>query len=307
VASTAVRPEEHPAAVAWDALGLGALGRVRVEVLKRGSKSAVYRLHGRRAIVAKRCAAATAAVERSVQEEVLPATGVSAPRFYGVVPDRDRAFAWLFLDDAGDNRYSAADAAHAEAAGEWLAALHAAAASRCADVALPDRSLHRQRAVLEEARSALGGGLANGALACARALLRRLIAHCEELERRWDKVEAAALAFPKTLVHGGFAPKNVRVRRERGAVAVLAFDWEAAGWGTPAADLSKVDLAAYCRASAAPDRDALERLAAAGSVLWCAAAIPGEANNLATPWAARLLGKLGSYEEGMRAGLAGLR
>jgi len=46
--------------------------------------------------------------------------------------------------------------------------------------------------------------------------------------------------MPRTLVHGDFEPKNMRVRSGPAGVDVLLFDWETAGWGVPAPDLARL-------------------------------------------------------------------
>jgi aminoglycoside phosphotransferase (APT) family kinase protein len=44
--------------------------------------------------------------------------------------------------------------------------------------------------------------------------------------------------MPKTLVHGDFVAKNIRIKDRVGAPALLPFDWETAGHGAPAADVA---------------------------------------------------------------------
>jgi aminoglycoside phosphotransferase (APT) family kinase protein len=79
-------------------------------------------------------------------------------------------------------------------------------------------------------------------------------------------------------VHGDFVTKNVRVRSTPGGLALLVFDWELSGWGTPAEDLARFtggmvspDLAAYCSArlvsSLRLDVRDLERLSICGELL----------------------------------------
>lgn len=43
--------------------------------------------------------------------------------------------------------------------------------------------------------------------------------------------------MPRTLVHGDFKSKNVRVRADTYDEHLIAFDWELAGYGPPAVDL----------------------------------------------------------------------
>jgi hypothetical protein len=66
----------------------------------------------------------------------------------------------------------------------------------------------------------------------------RATAFMRELESVWPEIAARAAELPPTLVHGDFAPKNIRLRLDGDELAVLAFDWEHAGLGPPAVDLA---------------------------------------------------------------------
>ena len=74
----------HPAAQAWSALRGETVNPDVIEVLRGGSESATYRLTGAgpvgEAVVAQRCTAARAAVERTIHERVLPHVPVTTPR-----------------------------------------------------------------------------------------------------------------------------------------------------------------------------------------------------------------------------------
>ena len=84
------------------------------------------------------------------------------------------------------------------------------------------------------------------------ALLRNIAAHLDALESRWGEVEKICEVMPRTLVHGDFVTKNLRIRAAA-SPALLVFDWEFAGWGVPATDLAQFvdrvaspDLSLYC-------------------------------------------------------------
>src|SRR5262249_21460515 len=97
---------------------------------------------------------------------------------------------------------------------------------------------------LRSARSRILGNLAHPALQAADlAVLQAIVAQCEALEARWDRVERFCQGLPQTVVHGDFADKNVRVRTGQGGTALLPFDWSNAGWGIPAIDLAQSPLA----------------------------------------------------------------
>src|SRR5438046_161827 len=120
---------EHPAVKAWAALNPERVEPENIEVLKFkrcDSKSAVYRLEGvgpdGAAVVAKRCLAKTASVERIIYEEVLPRLPIPALGCYGFVEMPGEGYCWLFLEDAGREEYSSLDGEHRAIASPWLAA-----------------------------------------------------------------------------------------------------------------------------------------------------------------------------------------
>src|SRR5207249_6592353 len=101
------RLAEHRAVRAWAALNPDRVVPESIEVLKfkrLESKSAVYRLNGvapdGSAVVAKRCLAGTASVERIIYEEFLPQMPLPAVRYYGNVEEPGGEFCWLFLENA---------------------------------------------------------------------------------------------------------------------------------------------------------------------------------------------------------------
>ena len=102
-----------------------------VEILKWSKKSMVYRLAGvgnaGTDVIAKRCCAATAKIERAIYEELLPRLPVPALRCYGAVQETAGKYAWLFLEEAGRRRYSPLSEDHRVLAGRWLGAVHGAA------------------------------------------------------------------------------------------------------------------------------------------------------------------------------------
>jgi hypothetical protein len=83
------------------------------------------------------------------------------------------------------------------------------------------------------------------------SLLQTVAAHYDAAEAHWGELERFCEGVPRTLVHGDFAIKNLRVRPGVSGPALLVYDWEMAGWGFPATDLAqirkcaRVDLDAY--------------------------------------------------------------
>jgi len=218
-------------------------------VLRRGKKSSTYRLveptPSGASMIAQRACMAKARIERTVYEEILPHLPVTSPRYYGFRAE-DPDFAWLFLEDIGDERHTATDCAQLALAGRWVALMHTAAARVLAARGLPDggppRYLDHLRAGLQTIRA----NLANPALtADDAATLGRLASDLDRLESAWAALACACTGLPATLVHGDLQRKNLYVRNDAGQTALYAIDWETAGWGVPAADLARIDLPAY--------------------------------------------------------------
>src|SRR5213075_1421504 len=69
--------------------------------------------------------------------------------------------------------------------------------------------------------------------------LRAVAAWCDVIESTWGALEDLCACLPRTVVHGDFVIKNVRVRPTAESAALLVFDWEMAGWGVPATDLAQ--------------------------------------------------------------------
>ena len=239
----------HPAVRAWLATEPHARLPERIEVLKREVKSTVYRLVGAGpaggTVIAKRCAPDTARLERTVYRDILPRLAITRLQYFGCLDDESGA-CWLFLQDAGTERFSPLIPEHRALAGQWLGLLHTGAAHLAATASLPDRGPGYYRERLRAARGALTLGLGNPLLS-AREVgdIRAVIAECDLLEFRWSRLEELCAGMPATLVHGDFRDKNVHLRAAPSGTAVLPLDWEHAGRAAPAADLTSVDLVAY--------------------------------------------------------------
>lgn len=273
----------HPAVVAWRAIQPRASCPESVEVLKREVKSTVYRLWGAgpagSAVIAKRCLPETARLERTIYEQILPRVAVSRLEYYGsLVDDADGVSGWLFLEDAGGATYSPTDPEHRALAGRWLGLLHAGATQLVATAGLAERGPGYYLERLRVARGVLRRSLGNPLLTPDEIRdVAAVIAQCDWLESRWSHVEEACADAPVTLVHGDFRCKNVRLRASPTGLVVLPMDWEQAGRAVPAADLTRVDLAAYQSAvqDSWPRLDGIviQRLAGAGRIFQRVAAI----------------------------------
>ena len=271
---------DHPAVKAWNQLQLPGGEPEGIEIVKQKNKSIVYRLPGLApdgsAVIAKKCRARTAWIERLIYQEILSQLPVPALRCYGCVGDPKAEVAWLFLEEASDQEYSERDTEHRAAAGPWVGIVHAA--SRKADWAsrLPGRKTDYYLARLRSSREVARQHLANPNLTADEvSVLAATVLHCDVLEWHWNDVETICERIPPALVHGDLVCKNVRVRTTPGGTALLAFDWEHAGWGVPVTDLAQFtgrvvspDLTAYAAAvsgtAESPDLRDLQRLAACG-------------------------------------------
>src|SRR6266498_961643 len=206
---------------------------VALKPQRAGRKSGAYRLEGvgegGSAIVAKRCTRTTGAVERQVYERLLPRIDVPALRYYGYLEEPDGAFCRLFLEEGGDAMLVETDR---EFAARWLARLHTGATVLGNEVALPDCGPDCYLSHLRIGRELIGEVLPRLAPADdERQALQGLCCILEELESDWGPIRLACDAAPRTLVHGDFARKNLRVRITPGGRELLALDWETAGWG----------------------------------------------------------------------------
>jgi hypothetical protein len=292
----------HVAARLWTCQSLGSAPS-RVTLLKRPNrKSSVVRLHGAgpggRNVIAKCCPTELAERERMVYEAVLRPLPIESLRLYGVVDDVD-ACSWLFIEDAGDIPWVPELQRHRELAARWLASVHIGAAGVSASVDLPARGSAYYRSLLESARHVLAISLANDAVAAdGREVLESLSSSCARLDAGWREVEELERHFPRTLTLPGLGRKNSRIREAADGMCFLAYDFESAGWGLPAADLSQVDLATYGRLVGGVWEfacDDLELLASLGKGLRSIKSITGEERTLASKWPEPALHKLAVY------------
>jgi len=232
----------HPAVNAWNHLLPRRVVPEWIEILHEKEKSSVYRLAGvglRGAdVIAKCCLATTALVERTIYEDVIPRLPITALHYYGFVTENDQ-FGWLFLEDAGRERFSPLREEHRTLAAHWLGCVHTAAARVAPAAQLPDRGPKHYLTHLRTARRTILSNLANPALSPGdRGLLETIVSQCDVLEGRWSQVEQCCAGMPPTLVHGDLRPRNVHVRAGPAGTDLFALDWETAGWGVPAADLA---------------------------------------------------------------------
>ncbi len=298
---------EHPAVKAWGKLQPTQARPPRVVMLKPDKKrSAVYRLENAgptgSSVIVKRTRLTNIAIELHIYREVLPRLPIRTLRCYGFAEDRDPAFGWLFLEYAGDERYSSGNDEHRALAAEWLAVLHTSAAKHgMARACLRDRGLEYHRDIVRLVRDTIRRSLGNPALSASDlTVLKAIMSHCRVLELHWCQVKEICNAMTCTLVHGDFSAKNVRTRRGPNGLEIFPLDWDAAGWGIAAADLSQTDVAVYWSIARhhrpGVTLENLKRLAAVGRMFWSLEPVTGEAEPLASNWVENVMRKMRSYE-----------
>jgi hypothetical protein len=288
--------------------------------VKREEKSTVYRLLGAGPaglpLIVKRCRPGPARLERTVYEDILPRVPVTRLHYYGSC-DEAGGYRWVFLEDAGAERYSPEDPEHRALAGQWLGRLHTCAAHLAPTAGLPDRGPGYYLGRLRAARGALALGLGNPLLGADEiGEIRAVIAQCDLLESRWTRLEEACAGVPATLVHGDFRRKNVHLRGGPERPEILPMDWEMAGRAAPAADLTRVDLGAYWsvvrQAWPSVDWAAIQRLAHVGRIFqrvaaidWISPRLGGDSRLvLLRPVTSMVVHRAGLAEEIEAAGLA---
>jgi phosphotransferase family enzyme len=279
----------HPAVAAWRLHAPDAPDPEHIEVLEQRNKSATYRLVGAgpggESIIAQRSAMAKALIERTVYEQVLPYLPVTSPRYYGC-REASPQHAWLFVEDVGDVHYCATNAEHRAIAGRWVGGMHVAATRVAAARGLPTSGLPRYLKHLHAARRAIREHLTRPQFTAGDvALLESMVLALDDVARHWPCLERACSGAPLTLVHGDFRPKNANVKNDGVKTELYPFDWEMAGWGLPAADLTQIDFAAYWSVVGHqwPDvqLDDVRRLAEVGCVFQLLAACDWESMRLA--------------------------
>ena len=309
------------AAMAWSQLQLTQIGSERIQVLQKRPRSTVYRLDGAGPggvpVIAKRCGRAQAHVERILYEQVLRALPMPSLAYYGFIDEPTGDFAWLFIGCAGGQPYRVSLPEHTALAARWLAVLHRTGGAMDLAGALPDRGPTYYREHLAAARLNLQLHLHNPVFTDADvAVLVDILKQCEALADHWREVERQCEAMPRTLVHGDFAAKNMRVRNGPADLVLEPFDWGSAGWGTPALDLAQAadplgasndwgspDLnvyrAAMCDASPRLDQQDVDFCAALGKAFRCVYCIARESEYLGAEWVEKPLSNMRLYRSGL--------
>jgi len=292
--------QQHAAPAAWNRLQVTPAQVSTLEIWRQRpghQPASIYRLEfesgGPASVFAKRCDAASAQVERTCYEELVPRLLLSSPTYFGSIEEPDGT-CWLFLEDVGRDKFSAHDPVHRALASRWLGRLHRYGEGLEAARTLPEAGPPRYLQHLRDGRARITLNSGNPGLTDAeREFLSETVALLDQIESRWDAIERACVGVPETLVHGDFCTKNVRIRHEPAGPVLYALDWELAGWGIPVADLApargedttlQVDPGLYVhalgRSQSALKPAAIERLSLIGYVLRRLAGIDWESLSL---------------------------
>jgi hypothetical protein len=248
---------EHPAVRGWRQLKSRSGDPRGIEILKGKSPNGTGRIRrlvcrlvgvgpAGTSVIGKRAWRSSAMVENTIYAQLLPDLPVASLNYYGMVEEANGEFCWLFLEDAGERAYSKTLDRHRALSTQWLSLMHTSAAQLATATYLPDKGPDHYLKRLQFARGAILKNLAGlQHHADISTPLQAIVSRCDELESRWDQVEAFCEAMPQTLVHGDFVAKNLRMRSDQAELTVLPFDWGEAGWGTPAVDITLVDVSDY--------------------------------------------------------------
>jgi aminoglycoside phosphotransferase (APT) family kinase protein len=234
---------------AWRKLEPGFCGQA-VQTLKFTTRSQVFRISNAldvgTCVIAKRRAPDAARRELYLHQQVLPMLDLPLVAVLGSIKESDGC-EWIFFEDVGERCYQADDENDRVVLSRWAARLHTAACRLLPTMDLPDSGPGRYWIYLQQSRPILEAGLRDPRIDTnGKASLERLLELFDLLEAGWPHVERNSDGLPRTLVHGDLAPKNLRVHGTGPAAKLIPLDWEAAGWGVPAADLCAIDVDVYC-------------------------------------------------------------
>jgi Phosphotransferase enzyme family len=299
--------EHHPALAAWRRVDRRAGRPSVIEILKpEKRKSAVFRLPGLgpggQPVVAKRRPAQDEDFELRLYVELLPRLSIPGLELFGSVSDD--AYSWIFLEDAGEVWYDPEVPEHRSLAVEWFAQLHTEVATL--QEWFPQTGTDYFRDQVQAGREGVRSSLDHARLSPSDVgVLRAIISKLDVLEERWGDIEGACAGMPETLVHGDFVRKNVRVRTTRSGAEMVAFDWETAGWATPAADLARLPgdgeaSRAYHRRVVTRwpgiSRAEIDRLRRVGTVLRLVHAVRWETRSFNHAWIERAMRNMRAYD-----------
>ena len=217
-----------------------------VELIKMSNHTPVYRLRragGRAGIIAKRCRAPGALLERLLYSSVLNHTLLRFPKLFGFVADPDsedaHQYYWLLLDDLGPQRHNPTDADERRRLAVVLGTLAGITVSLPPEIraAIRVRDLPYYRPFLEQALEGLPKAFAGRQCSAqTQKIVHSAQANLSLVARSWGQMEDLADGAPTVLAHNDCLPKNIHVVEEPGH-PIVPIDWGSAGFGLPGIDL----------------------------------------------------------------------
>ena len=153
---------------------------------------------------------------------------VTYPQYYGSAVEENGEYAWIFLEYIVGVPLTRNDAAHQRAAARWLGHLHTAAERHPSVAQLPDRGSRYYFDHLLAARESIVLLLEQPRASEISSSLSDILEMLDRLRSRWPLIAESCSELPRTLVHGDFVPKNIRVLADDTALRIYPFDWETA-------------------------------------------------------------------------------
>jgi len=203
-------------------------------------------------IIAKRCVTATARHERIVYETVLEKLELGVPRFRGLAEDSDDRYCWLFLDDAGNHKYSRSSTSHAALAAHWLAELHSST-DNVSVTDIPERGAVDFIERLKCGRARLTNFAETNDLdSGTHDFFAHTIELMNALESAWNEIESRCEHMPRVLTHGDFKLSNLRILDAEAGPRLIAMDWEMAAFGPVAIDMHGFNVGDFGSVTALP-------------------------------------------------------
>ncbi len=297
---------EYAAVEAWKRLGIGRRETLQAGVVAETPKTLVCRLSGvgvnpSGIIIAKRTATDVIEFETTMYGQVLPKLPIRSLRYYGTVTDTDPTLSWLFLEDAGDDPYSSDNPDHCILGAQWLGLVHGCSETSSIVHLLPEYGPKWYFQQGREACERILQSRENTSLTDAeRETLDIVLTEMETIFSRQAEVDELCQRMPRTLVHGDFFPKNLRIRQDDGKLNLFPLDWETAGYAVPAADVAyHIDLDTYFAivGSAWPkiSFNSVKQLARCGRVFRMMVAVEWASYGLGNPWPARQMRQMRTY------------
>lgn len=286
---------------------------VGMEVLQEEKLSSVYRLktaeYSKPNIIAKRAVHKHILREKNAYENIFPFISILTPYYFGFIEDKNKDFAWLFIEDVGGENYSPHSKEHRILGGEWLGLMHIYTSEFDQRLKKCDRDLHYWEQFVSKAIEILSTNLSNPSLKKDDVtLIRTIIGYCETIKHYWFQLQYFYYEMPQVFIHGDFKVDNMQVITtplEKKSLCV--FDWGESGWGTPALDVATFlnypvnpDISAYCRVTQKYwpifNASSVQRIGYIGEIFRSIRSIRWEAENLQYQWVETSISTLKCYK-----------